>query len=78
MKELPLSQITQATQGVITRIIPRQTKQLSKLMGLGIHPGQMVQIHRVYPQFVISIGHTLVGLDDTIACLIYIALDIDS
>lgn len=74
MPELLLSSLSINSQAVITRIKQNETSELSKLIALGLFPGSLILVHQTYPQIIISIGNTLLGIDQNIADLIYVSL----
>lgn len=72
MLELLLSDLPINTKAMIVSLRQDNNYHLSKLLGLGLLPGALIQIHQIYPQLIISTGQTLLSLDQEVASLIYV------
>lgn len=72
MQELLLSDLPRNKTGVIQRFATADVKTKTKLMALGLIPGQKVTVYQQYPQYVIALDNTLLGLDSQIASQIIV------
>lgn len=67
MKELSLLDLKRGQQAVIERVATADRQMLEKVAALGFYPGMVITVHMKHPQFVVSVGKTLVGMDRELA-----------
>lgn len=61
---MPLSQLTDGNEAVISQVDTRDRETLNKIMALGILPGMSVTMIQRYPTFVFQVGNTRVTADE--------------
>lgn len=66
-KETPLSQYKKRETGIVKRLLTSDTKQVQKLLAMGIVPGRMIKIIQTYPVFILQIDHTQAAMDKELA-----------
>lgn len=58
--------------GKIIYVLTRDHPQLHKLMSLGVMPGTVINVHQVFPSFVVQINETQLALEREVAQSIYL------
>ncbi len=61
--------------GKIAYLQSRQSKEIQKLMAIGILPGSSIQLIRRFPSYVFQVGNTQYAVDKSIAAAIYVRLE---
>ncbi len=70
----PLSQLTRGQRGKVAYIYAPESRQLQKLMAMGILPGVPVSLIQSFPSYVFQTGQAQFAVDKDIAAAIYIRL----
>lgn len=65
--ETPLSQYKKKEAGIVKRLLTADTKQVQKLLAMGIVPGRMIQIIQTYPVFILQVDNTQAAMDKELA-----------
>ena len=69
---VPLTKFKPGETGRIVYVLTREHPQLHKLMSLGVVPGVLIQVHQIFPSFVIQVAETQLALEKDIANEIYV------
>jgi len=69
---VPLAKFKPGETGRIVYVLTREHPQLHKLMSLGVVPGVLIQVHQIFPSFVIQVAETQLALEKDIANEIYV------
>ena len=70
----PLSALRPGEEGTVAYVGSRYHSRLTRLAGLGLMPGQIVQVKQVRPSFVISYGEMELALEKDVADEIYVGI----
>lgn len=70
----PLSQMARGQRGKVAYIYAPESRQLQKLMAMGILPGVPVSLIQSFPSYVFQTGQAQFAVDKDIAAAIYIRL----
>jgi len=70
----PLSQLAQGQKGKVAYIYAAESRELQKLMAMGILPGAPISLIRNFPSYVFQAHQTQFAVDKEIADAIYIRL----
>ncbi len=70
----PLSQLAQGQKGKVAYIYAPESRQLQKLMAMGILPGAPISLIQSFPSYVFQAGQTQFAVDKEIAEAIYVRL----
>ena len=68
----PLSHLAPGESGVVAYLKTRDSKQIQKLMAMGVLPGSPVRVDRSYPSFVFTVGYSQYAVDGEMADLILV------
>jgi DtxR family Mn-dependent transcriptional regulator len=71
---LPLSSLNPAQGGKIAYIHTRDSKELKKLMAMGLFPGTPITVIQNFPSYVFRLGYTQFAIDKKIAHAIYVKI----
>jgi DtxR family Mn-dependent transcriptional regulator len=69
---VPLTKFKLGETGRIVYVLKREHPQLHKLMSLRVVPGVLIQVHQIFPLFVIQVADTQLALEKDIASEIYV------
>lgn len=70
----PLSALRPGEEGTVAYVSSRFHSRLTRLAGLGLMPGQIVQVKQVRPSFVVAYGEMELALEKDVADEIYVGL----
>ena len=70
-----LADLNPGQSGKIAYVQSRQSKEIQKLMAIGILPGTSIGLIRRYPSYVFEVGNTQYAVDKNIANEIYVRLE---
>ncbi|ACL69350.1 FeoA family protein [Halothermothrix orenii] len=73
-KEFPLSRVEAGTKGIISQLKFNEPHIVKKLLGIGLIPGETIEVIRDFPVFIIKIGESKFALDEKLVSGIYIIL----
>ncbi|MCX5897745.1 MAG: metal-dependent transcriptional regulator [Proteobacteria bacterium] len=71
---LPLSSLESEQKGKVSYLHTRDSKELKKLMAMGLLPGTPVTLIQSFPSYVFRLGYTQFAVDKKIADEIYVKL----
>jgi DtxR family Mn-dependent transcriptional regulator len=71
---LPLSSLTPDQSGKIAYLHTRDSKELKKLMAMGLLPGTQIRLIQNFPSYVFALGYTQFAIDKKIAHAIYVKI----
>jgi DtxR family Mn-dependent transcriptional regulator len=71
---MPLSSLKPEQGGKIAYLRTKESKELQKLMAMGLLPGTSVRLIRSYPSYVFRLGYTQFAVDRQIAHEIFVRL----
>ena len=70
---MTLAELSKGDTGVIAEIVHDEEGHWRKLTAFGLMPGAHVQMMQKWPTFVVRVGRTEVGLDETTSSLVLLA-----
>ncbi|MCF8308288.1 MAG: ferrous iron transport protein A [Bacteroidales bacterium] len=65
--ETGLHKMKKGEAGIVKRLLTGESKNLQKLLAMGIVPGRVIQIIQTYPVFILQIDHTQAAMDEELA-----------
>ncbi len=71
---LPLSRLKNGQRGSVVYLLTRKQAGLTRLMAMGILPGQTIEVIYTYPSYVFQLGQTQVAVDEENAGDIFVRL----
>jgi len=66
-QEKSLDQMKKGEVGVVARLITTDSKNLQKLLAMGILPGRIVKVLQTYPAYILQIDRTQAAMDRELA-----------
>ena len=66
-KEIALNKLKKGETGVVKRLITEDSKNLQKLLAMGIVPGRIIQVIQTYPVYILRIDQTQMAMDEQLA-----------
>jgi len=66
-KEVVLNKLKKGETGVVKRLVTTDSKNLQKLLAMGIVPGRILQVIQTYPVYILQIDQTQMAMDEQLA-----------
>jgi Fe2+ transport system protein FeoA len=66
-QEKSLDRLKKGETGMVTRLITSDSKNLQKLLAMGILPGRIVKVLQTYPAYILQIDRTQAAMDRELA-----------
>jgi len=66
-KEKSLDRMKKGETGIVTRLVTTDSKNLQKLLAMGILPGRIVKVLQTYPAYILQIDRTQAAMDRELA-----------
>jgi Fe2+ transport system protein FeoA len=66
-EEISLDQMKKGETGIVTRLVTSDSKNLQKLLAMGILPGRIVKVLQTYPAYILQIDRTQAAMDRELA-----------
>ena len=71
-KEIALNKLKKGETGVVKRLITNESKNLQKLLAMGIVPGRIIQVIQTYPVYILRLDNTQMAMDEQLAVRIIV------
>jgi DtxR family Mn-dependent transcriptional regulator len=71
---MPLTSMKPGRGGKVAYLHTRDSKELKKLMAMGLLPGTAIQLMQDFPSYVFKLGYTQFAVDKKIADEIFVKL----
>lgn len=72
-----ISKFRRGQEGVVAYLKTHDSKQVQKLMAMGVRPGVSIRVDRTVPSFLFTIGYSQFAVDADLADLIQVRLSVD-
>lgn len=73
-KEITLDRLKKGQSAVVKRLITEDSRNLQKLLAMGILPGRIVRVIQRYPVYILEVDRTRAAMDKELAQKIILKL----